>query len=175
MAAGSTRGGVAGGRAAAPAVPRGSGRRQAAVLGLAACLLMAVAVGTRGSPGGSVPVPSTASVWQTAAYAVTGLVIGISIAGLPLAVARRRGRGGGRFRALSFWQRLGILLTPVALLIAIALWEEVHPLTGGPPLAAKKPSPGAGGVLPHTIPPAAGSTVVMLLAAAAGAASVVSP
>ena len=87
------------GTGSSPGRDRGSGSallahagwRSAAVLGLATLLLLAVAIGTRGSPGGAIPVPAAPAVWQTATYALVGIVIGITIAGLPIAlVARRR-------------------------------------------------------------------------------------
>ena len=119
---------------------RGSGsassrlrRGSLVILALAACLLLAVAVGTRGSPGGALPLPATPAVWQTACYFLVGSVVGVGLAGLPIALGiQRRRAAAGAYEAASWWQRLA----------AVALSDRApgrrsrrggtrHPLTSG--------------------------------------------
>jgi len=169
------------GTGSSPGRDRGSGSallahagwRSAAVLGLATLLLLAVAIGTRGSPGGAIPVPAAPAVWQTATYALVGIVIGITIAGLPIALVARRRTGSGRPR-LGFWQRMVATLSPIVLLAVLVAWWSRHPLTvgaGSSSGSGHRPGPASSGVLqPVTAPPQAAPTTVLLVALVVGIA-----
>ena len=169
------------GTGSSPGRDRGSGSallahagwRSAAVLGLATLLLLAVAIGTRGGPGGAIPVPAAPAVWQTATYALVGIVIGITIAGLPIALVARRRTGSGRPR-LGFWQRMVATLSPILLLAVLVAWWSRHPLTvgaGSSSGSGHRPGPASSGVLqPVTAPPQAAPTTVLLVALVVGIA-----
>jgi hypothetical protein len=162
-------------RGSGSAVLAHAGRRSAAVLGLATVLLLAVAIGTRGSPVGAIPIPAAPAVWQTATYALVGIVIGAALGGLPIALMVRRRAGSERPR-LSFWQRMVATLSPVLLLAAIAAWWMIrHPLTSGAGApstgSSHHPGPASTAVLPPvTPPPQAAPTTVLLVALAVGVA-----
>ena len=146
--------------------------RSAAVLGLATVLLLAVAIGARGSPGGAIPVPAAPAVWQTATYALVGIVIGIALGGLPMALVVRR-RAGSQRQRLTFWQRMAATLTPVLLLAAIAAWYIQHPLTigaGSPSTGSRHhPGPASSAVLQPVTPPSqAAPTTVLVVALVIG-------
>jgi len=144
------------------------------VLGLATLLLLAVAIGTRGSPGGAIPVPAAPAVWQTATYALVGIMIGVALGGLPMALVVRRRAGSERPR-LSFWQRMAATLSPILLLAAIAAWWIGHPVTigaGSPSTGSRHhPGPASSAVLQPVTPPAqAAPTTVLLVALVIGVA-----
>ena len=144
-----------------------AGWRYAAILGLATLLLLAVAVGTRGSPGGAIPVPAAPAVWQTATYALVGVMIGVALGGLPMALVVRRRAGSQRPR-LSFWQRMVATLSPIVLLAAIAAWWIRHPVTAGagpPSTASHHPGPASSAVLPQVTPPSQAAPTTVLLVA----------
>ena len=145
------------------------------MLGLATLLLLAVAIGTRGSPGGANPVPAAPAVWQTATYALVGIVIGVALGGLPMALVVRRRTGSQRRVRLSFWQRMAATLSPVLLLAAIAAWWSRHPLSfgaGSPSTGpGHHPGPASSAVLPSvTPPPQAAPTTVLVVALVIGVA-----
>ena len=170
------------GTGSSPGRDRGSGPgararaawRSAAVLGLATVLLLAVAIGTRGSPGGAIPVPAAPAVWQTATYALVGIMIGVALGGLPMALVVRRRAGSERPR-LSFWQRMAATLSPILLRAAIAAWWIGHPVTigaGSPSTGSRHhPGPASSAVLQPVTPPAqAAPTTVLLVALVIGVA-----
>ncbi|MGA2283391.1 MAG: DUF4129 domain-containing protein [Candidatus Dormibacteria bacterium] len=107
-------------------------RGSVVILALAACLLLAVAVGARGSPGGALPLPATPTAWQAACYFLVGSIVGVGLAGLPIAVGiQRRRAAAGAYGAASWWQRLAAVALPIVLLVAIVAWWNTHPLHFG--------------------------------------------
>jgi hypothetical protein len=111
------------------------------VLVVVSLLLVAVAVGSRGSVAGPIPVPSTVSAWAAAFQALVGVLGGAVAAvcvAVLVAVARRRPR---RRRgpaepgwvleppAVPWWFKLILVLLPVVILggmIAWIFWSLLH-------------------------------------------------
>lgn len=144
--------------------------RPAALLVLAAGLLLVVAVGTRGSPSGSVPVPSTAGIWETAFYALAGLMAGVGLVALPIALLLGR-RRGGFYRKSTPRQLIALALTWLALLGGLF----VYALLAHPAQVRLKPPPplrsSTGGVtlpLPTAHAASGGPTVVLAVSLLVG-------
>jgi hypothetical protein len=142
-------------------------RRSALILALAACLLLVVAVGARGSPSGALALSAAPAAWQTACYILVGIVIGVTIAGLPVALMARRRSGSAAVRR-PWWQQLASLLLPVALLAAVLLWWSKHPLSplGGTSGSPEKPLHST--PLPPPAPPQSASPILLLVAVLIG-------
>ena len=129
------------GRSTLAAAARWRRRRTAAVLGVTALLLIAVAVGSRASVAGPIAIPSTASAWQAAFEALVG-ILGGAIAALSVVVLvavvfrrprRRRGPAGPVWAIepppVPWWFKLTLVLLPVVIiggLIAWVVWAALH-------------------------------------------------
>ena len=130
-----------GGGGSATAAPRWRRRRVAALLFAGALLLIAVALGSRSSPAGPIPVPSTFPAWQTAFEAVVGILAG-AVAALCIAVLvsgaagrpkRRRGPTEPDWVVAPpptpWWFKVILVLLPSVILggmIAWIVWTILH-------------------------------------------------
>jgi len=179
MSAGTGAGMSPGAGGTQPGAPAWRRLRVGALLVVAALLLIAVAVGSRSSVAGPIPVPSTVSAWQAAFEALVG-VLGGGIAALSAVVLvaiafRRPGRRRGPAEPWVFepppipwWVKLVLGLLPVVImggLIAWLLWSILHSprQVAGRTVGPAALSGGSGSALPGAAARAATTGVPMVL------------